>query len=241
MTSAVSREDVEGELWKLAGRVDPWRIERVMRLIDKYSISVSRKYAPIWGVEELPPPTLSEVYPDLLPGQQDIGKNIARCCECEKVKKLPYNFNLDRTRKVGFQRICRACAGKHREKKPAPEPDFKITCAKCGETKIAQGNYYRREKNTTGYDSVCKDCTDYRQACLVCFARRHKNEYAKHPDQRPVCDTCRTKNPSAAIWLHTYYCRGCRIDKWLEEFPEDKRFNVHAQYSCLECAASNAA
>lgn len=237
MTSAVSRDDVEGELWKLAGRVDPWQIERVMRMIDKYSITTARKYAPMWGGEP-PAVNLSDAYPDLKPGEQDLGNNIARCCDCEKVKKLPYNFNLDRTRPEGQQRICRTCAGRKREPRKA-ESSVPITCAKCGDTKDSS-NFYRREKNITGFDSVCKDCTDYRQACLVCTARRHKNEYAKHADQRPVCDSCRAKD-SSAMWLRSYYCRSCKIDKMLEDFPDDKRLNVHAQYSCLECAAQSSA
>lgn len=46
MTSALSREDIEAEIWHLLGghRVDTWKVRRVLRLIDQYA--ATRNYVP---------------------------------------------------------------------------------------------------------------------------------------------------------------------------------------------------
>lgn len=58
MTSAISREDVEQQIWLLLGnhRVEAWKVERLLRLVDKYAVTAARNFTV--NPDDLVPPEI---------------------------------------------------------------------------------------------------------------------------------------------------------------------------------------
>lgn len=108
MTSAISREDVESELWRLGGRGASLAvITRLLRLIDSYAISTARKYTDI-GFIDAPP---VDPYSYLLPGQFDRAAKVGRCITCKQPRKLT-EFRRDHTSAIGYRTRCEHCKPK---------------------------------------------------------------------------------------------------------------------------------
>jgi hypothetical protein len=143
MTSMVTRDELEDELYKLVGQHRAAQLPRLMRIIDSYAISVSRKMGPIdWH----PDP-----YKYLKPGETSAEGDKRRCRQCGKVKDLtidnfapaardPYNRRQSCTdcspngrRHTEF--FCRGCGERHTIDKFPPakkkNPRLQIHCLFC--------------------------------------------------------------------------------------------------------------
>jgi hypothetical protein len=103
MTSLVSKDDIENELYKLAGPHKAALIPRVMQVIDKYAISMSRKMGDLsvgW-------------HPDaryLRPGETDEQAGKRRCLGCGKIRDLTREFARDHRMPNGRRRRCLECS-----------------------------------------------------------------------------------------------------------------------------------
>jgi hypothetical protein len=102
MTSLVSRDDVEDQLYNLAGPHKAALCPKVMRVIDAYTITVSRKMG---GVDWTP-----ETHKYLRPGEVDEGSGKRRCVTCGKVKDLNKEFAFDSRVPYGRRRSCLICS-----------------------------------------------------------------------------------------------------------------------------------
>src|SRR5208282_5204263 len=104
MTSLVSRDDVENELFKLAGPYKAALLPRVMAVIDKYAITMSRKMGDL----------STDWHPDthraLRPGETDEATGKRRCLGCGKVKDLTRDFARDHRAPDGRRRRCSECS-----------------------------------------------------------------------------------------------------------------------------------
>jgi hypothetical protein len=235
VTSVLSRDDVEDTIWKLLGtrRVDTWKVERLLRMIDQYAIFQARKYVPPSDFPEPPP----DPYAYLDPGEFDLEKKVGRCDECGKVRKIPGGFARDAKREAGYRMPCKRCRSVA-QPRVVTNPSLELTCRQCGKSKLAEENFYRRESSKTGYDAKCKDCTDHRRSCLVCGERQHIGKFPT-PQDRPVCVICRETAPEPVrAVLKKYLCRVCGDRKFVEEFPEEKVTNPQISYACLVCEAN---
>jgi hypothetical protein len=79
MTSMVTRDEVEDELYKLVGAQKAPHLRRLMKVIDAYAITVSHKLGPVGEYEP---------EPYLRPGETSADGMRRRCRTCGKVKAL---------------------------------------------------------------------------------------------------------------------------------------------------------
>jgi hypothetical protein len=103
MTSMVSRDDLENELYKIAGPHRAAQLPRLMQIIDKYAITVSRKMGDL-SVDWAP-----DQYRYLKPGDTDEETGKRRCAGCGKVKTLK-EYATDRRYPNGRRRRCLECS-----------------------------------------------------------------------------------------------------------------------------------
>lgn len=102
MTSLVSRDDVENELFKLAGPHKAALLPRVMAVIDKYAITMSRKLGDL-SVDWTPDGKY------LRPGDTDEAAGKRRCLGCGKIRDLT-DFARDHRMPNGRRRRCLECS-----------------------------------------------------------------------------------------------------------------------------------
>lgn len=232
MTSAVSKDDIEGEIWKFAqqagaagGRVELHTITRLLKIIDQYAIFAGRKYAsPEWEMPEPEPDPFSY----LAPGQFDLEAGVGRCLQCECIRKVG-SFNKDTGKPYGHRKRCRSC----RSVKPKKAADFKITCRQCGHYKDAD-DFYHDARSVNGYAVRCKDCAEGRKTCMVC--RERVQSFPSLSDHRDICGECRlNRKEDVLMFLAKYKCRTCHERKFIEFFPDVKKTRPQSNFSCLEC------
>lgn len=125
MTSQIRRDEVEQQIWMLLGsrRVETWKVDKLMRLIDTYAIVSARKFLPpMWQEPPLEKDIPADPWEDLAPGESDMHGGVCRCSgPCGKVKKLS-NFTGTGggyTRPSGGSTICRKCRARQ-AKRAAP-------------------------------------------------------------------------------------------------------------------------
>lgn len=159
MTSAVTIDDIEGELWK-AGLRSARVIDDILRLVRLYKLASVR--------QEIPVPVLE-------PGGSDPGTMTAKCVRCLKVK----NWSQFLTSVKGRSEICRTCL-----KDADAAEDIYIRCANCGRTRHAS-DFYRRRDLASGYSPRCKDCHDDKVTCPGCHGRWDAADMAG--DRCPPC------------------------------------------------------
>src|SRR5260370_4478339 len=110
MTSQVTREQVENELWK-AGIRSTFTVARVMRAIDLYSLTVARRQSQ-FTLENPGTP-----FYWLTPGDWDKNGEVTCCVACGKTKKWAH-FHVDETHPSGHKVTCKPCRRKQTENIP---------------------------------------------------------------------------------------------------------------------------
>lgn len=175
MTSVPGRDDIIDQL-RAAGVRAPQAIARIMRTVDLYALAAARRAAPSPYVP----------YPALQPGGYDPARAVICCQECGIVKHFTL-FPRDKAAPHGRSPVCHHCTTPA-AREPAGDPDQLITCKTCGETSPADGNYYVRKDNTTGYALSCKDCLSGTRVCAGCGHKRLARKYEKG---NPLCERCR--------------------------------------------------
>jgi hypothetical protein len=236
MTSLVSRDDIESEIWKLSGRTAPWHIEKLMRLIDRYAIENARKWAAQYPQE---PEPQDDGWPDLGLGDSDLAFEVTRCTACGRVKRWP-QFYRDKTRSTGRRNRCMKCCktGKGDEEYPT----ITFTCHACGKTRKAS-DFYKNAGTKTGFDNRCKTCKDgSKQAkifkCKMC--QREKPQYAfppgklKEPHANYACLECWPEG-TKLLPKKGYKCRECSQFKPVNEFPPGKKDKPGSVQYCNDC------
>lgn len=221
MTSAVSRDDVEDQLWRhVRPGTSPAVIRSLLKTIDQYAIFAARKYT---VDDDLPPVVITpDPYEHILPGQFDMELGMGRCLRCEIPKSI-HEFTKNSASKTGRRPECRLCRkqGGWREIRPR-----KRQCVVCG----------KRKEVSNFLGSKCLDCVDQMKTCLCCYERQSADEFPLHPDRRDLCRTCRkTRRADIAILLSQYLCRACGERKWVEEFPAGKRLYPQRNFACKKC------
>ena len=169
MTSQISRDDIEESLWRFAqqagaagGRIPPWMIEKQLRIIDGYAISMSRqKQAPILAA----PVTriFDDPYAYILPGKYDPDLNLARCPQCERVKRLdPDNFVKDSKNPCGYRMKCKLCRVKPKDgTEGIPKPNKKYKCRNCTQMRDV-GDFPEAKRKNPLLSMSCNYCTKKR-------------------------------------------------------------------------------
>jgi len=165
MTSQISRDDIEASLWKFAqtaatagGRIAPWMIERELRIIDGYAISMSRqKQAPVLPVQ--PKFEYADPYAYILPGKYDLELNLCRCPQCEKVKILNAdNFVKDSKNPCGYRMKCKLCRVKKKDgTEGIPKPNKKYKCRGCTQMRDVN-DFPEAKKNNPLLSMSCNFC-----------------------------------------------------------------------------------
>jgi hypothetical protein len=143
MTTMVTRDEVEDELYKLVGMQKAPHLRRLMKVIDAYAITVSHKLGPV----EWQPDPLKY----LKPGETNDDGTKRRCRQCGKVKELnvnnfapahrdPWNRRQSCTECSPNQRrhtefFCRGCQGRYTiDKFPTAKkrnPRLQLKCLVC--------------------------------------------------------------------------------------------------------------
>jgi hypothetical protein len=103
MTSLVSKDDIENELYKLAGPRKATLIPRVMAVIDRYAITMSRRMGDLsvdWNPDGR----------SLRPGETDEVTGKRRCLGCGRVRDLTKDFACDHRMPNGRRRRCLECS-----------------------------------------------------------------------------------------------------------------------------------
>lgn len=106
MTSMVTRDEVEDELYKLIGMQKAPQLKRLMRVIDSYAITVSHKLEPLETWQQPDPLRY------LKPGETSEDGTQRRCRTCGKVKPLTVkNFAPNaKDRRWKRRYSCTACS-----------------------------------------------------------------------------------------------------------------------------------
>lgn len=103
MTSVVSRDDVEAELWRAGVKSWP-EIARLLKVIDVYSISRGRDFQPGFGqIEPVEP------WGHLGPGGWDKESRVTRCEVCHLVKSWRGNFRRNQDHPSRWHSTCKLC------------------------------------------------------------------------------------------------------------------------------------
>lgn len=124
MTSTVTRDDVEGELWKLAGRRPSGDIRKFMRLVDLYAVTVGRK---LGGTDE---DWTIDKWAHLKPGETDSNAGMRRCAACGKVRNLYGAFEKEARAPYGRRLRCTSCREPKWRSRNRGRPD-RYFCRKC--------------------------------------------------------------------------------------------------------------
>ena len=237
MTSLISRDDIESEIWKLSGRTAPWQVEKVLRLIDRYALENARKWAGQYPQE---PAREDDGWPGLAPGDSDMTFGVTRCAACGKVKRW-VQFYRDKTRVTGHRNRCMACCKTGRGDEEYP--DITLTCHACGMTRKAS-DFYKNAGTRTGFDYRCKPCKDKGQPakifkCKLCG--REKTQYmfppgkAEEPRSLWACLECWPEGTKLPRKPRKYKCRECGQKKLVSEFPPGKKDNPGSVHYCTGC------
>lgn len=152
MTSQISKDEIEAELWKLLGprRVNPWYVQRFMRMIDTYTITAARK----WTVTDEPIPDV--VLPHLPLTDVPKRSRPERTDRNPPKKAAPVQARADEK----FLYLCRLCHAR----KPIggfPEakrftPHYSYACLECYDAGRVGGA--KSVPEVDGY--LCRLCQD---------------------------------------------------------------------------------
>lgn len=149
MTSAVTRDEVEYELWK-GGIRSPSVVSKIMRVIDIYAISAARKYT-----AAAPPEPPFEPYWYLKPGQGDPSEGVIRCDgACGRPKRADM-FHVDKDGPLGRKTTCKSCLRKARESSTQEAKGWK--CPDCGKRKVAD-EYPEDKRQNPRLRIACLSC-----------------------------------------------------------------------------------
>lgn len=151
MTSMITRDEVEEALHKAGVR--PYSVVvKIMRIIDAYSLAVTRKHTGnLMYTGNLP----YEPFYYLQRGEWDKNEEVTRCAACGKAKRWSPYFHVDKSHPSGRKIICKVCRRKETENVPAGEVRWK--CPQCKEYKTAGG--FPGEKQVNPRRSVlCVSC-----------------------------------------------------------------------------------
>lgn len=240
VTSLISRDDLESEIWKVAGRTAPWNVERLLRLIDRYAIESARKWTLDYPKEEK---AEDDGWPNLGPGASDLAYEVTRCVACLKVKRWP-QFYRDNTKATGHRNRCMKCCKMHIGDDKEERPTRTFTCRACGGTKKAT-DFYKNSGTANGYDYRCKSCKDRKSPkifkCKLCGAEKPQWAFPPgkldDPRGRWGCLECwpeGTKLPPKKE-REGYRCRDCGKYKQADEFPDGKKESPASIHYCLAC------
>jgi hypothetical protein len=167
----VSRDDVESAIWMLAGRVHPWRVERIMRMIDHYVIVSARKWSadPIPDVV-LPPAPKRAVKPKpvttvtVMPvaaGPPRARDGFLYLCRLCKARKTIGAFPEAKRYTPGFSFACIECAGDERPKSIPQQAGY--LCRLCGDRWPLAG-FPPAKRDNPVISIACLQCEDARKA-----------------------------------------------------------------------------
>jgi hypothetical protein len=190
MSSAVSRDDVESEIWR-TGVKSPHRIKQLMNVIDAYAFGMVRASKPETN--------------ELLPGESDFAERKTRCDKCMVVKDWKY-FSADLRVKSGHKSRCMACCGPVRNVIPYSEGKRKhkdeYLCRK-GEHYLPIGEFDIIKTYDRAKPIWCIKCMEthgiqedhLRWPCPVCHKRRLPDEFPKekrlHSRRDVTCLICK--------------------------------------------------
>lgn len=205
MTSIVSRDDVEAELWR-AGIRDWVQVSRIMKIVDTYALTHARDYK---RPEDLP----AEPWAHLAPGNWDAEARLTRCLGCSAVKSWDGNFTKDVGHITRHRIICKVCEGKA---VVSDKPGKLYLCRKCEKRKeLAEFPAKKRLNPSVG--CFCSSCEDEVAASKTFFCRRCKRnkligefppEKKANPAHPYPCLDCDAKFG----WHKSASARDCRCD-----------------------------
>lgn len=177
MTSMMGRDDVESRVWE-AGVRDPRKVRLIMEAVDLYAIAFAQRTL---NAEEA-------LLPPLKPGDYDAARAVICCLECGTVKHFML-FPKVKGAPNGRGNMCKHCTDAPR---PAAsrftDPDKIIVCRECGDAKKADGNFYVRRDNLSGYMKACKDCVSGKRVCPGCDRKRMARKFISGSE---LCASCR--------------------------------------------------
>jgi len=187
MTSMVSWDDVEAELWK-AGIKNVQVLDRLRATITRFAYDLGRQ---MYEVEETPDP-----YGEgMSPGEWDPDSKRACCSQCGDVKSFS-QFGLDMHHPSGHKLTCRRCAG------IPPEVDLtaKYHCRSCGQRKELM-QFPKAKIISPARNINCLECqgdrvvAEYKYLCPGCGARKELEEFPlekrRNSRIRSLCSACK--------------------------------------------------
>ena len=160
MTSAVSKSDIEDELWKNGIRSKA-AVSGIMRLIEIYAAGKAHAW-------QAPDVILPLPVQELAPGESDAVRRVTRCISCGHIKKWKSNFPGRAGSPTGYGNRCKICISDEKPLPPGIPDDLFFPCRDSlhvppGES-LHASRFYRRSDTGTGFGYTCIDCQSRKRA-----------------------------------------------------------------------------
>lgn len=145
MTSMVTRDDIQDELYKLVGVQKAYEVGRFMKLVNTYAYALAHKMNEQYEAQDK--------WRHLKPGQTDLEAGMRRCAACGQVRDLRKSFTRDNRSPHGRKLRCKTCVPPPKDNK---YPD-KYLCRMCGERKILK-KFPQEKRANPKVRYNCLDC-----------------------------------------------------------------------------------